>query len=81
MFFSGDPSARRRVDLGGRSNKERDRKVLLEQTREERRRRQGLRLQNSSATNIQVCSRLAQGARSMRWGSAMGLGFSYLCSR
>ncbi|XP_066362074.1 E3 ubiquitin-protein ligase UPL6-like [Miscanthus floridulus] len=53
MFFSGDSSARRRVDLGGRSNKERDRKVLLEQTREERRRRQGLRLQNSSATNIQ----------------------------
>lgn len=59
MFFSGDPSARRRVDLGGRSSKERDRKVLLEQTREERRRRQGLRLQNTSATKIQVCSRLA----------------------
>nr|CAB3464020.1 unnamed protein product [Digitaria exilis] len=59
MFFSGDPSARRRVDLGGRSNKERDRKVLLEQTREERRRRQGLRLQNASATKIQVCSPLA----------------------
>jgi len=59
MFFSGDPSARRRVDLGGRSSKERDRKVLLEQTREERRRRQGLRLQNSSVTKIQVCSRLA----------------------
>jgi ubiquitin-protein ligase E3 C len=55
MFFSGDPSARRRVDLGGRSSKERDRKVLLEQTREERRRRQGLRLQNTSATKIQVC--------------------------
>ena len=85
MFFSGDSSARRRVDLGGRSNKERDRKVLLEQTREERRRRQGLRLQNTSATKIQVCSRLAPGApgvaRSRRWGSAIGLGFSYLCSR
>ncbi|KAL6897777.1 hypothetical protein ACP4OV_006736 [Aristida adscensionis] len=53
MFFSGDPSARKRVDLGGRSSKERDRKVLLEQTREERRRRQGLRLQNTSATRIQ----------------------------
>ncbi|XP_062179642.1 E3 ubiquitin-protein ligase UPL6-like [Phragmites australis] len=53
MFFSGDPSARKRVDLGGRSSKERDRKVLLEQTREERRRRQGLRLQTSSATKIQ----------------------------
>ncbi|XP_062230824.1 E3 ubiquitin-protein ligase UPL6-like isoform X2 [Phragmites australis] len=53
MFFSGDPSARKRVDLGGRSSKERDRKVLLEQTREERRRRQGLRLHNSSATKIQ----------------------------
>ncbi|KAL6608257.1 hypothetical protein ACP70R_041320 [Stipagrostis hirtigluma subsp. patula] len=53
MFFSGDPSARKRVDLGGRSSKERDRKLLLEQTREERRRRQALRLQNSSATRIQ----------------------------
>jgi hypothetical protein len=59
MFFSGDPSARKRVDLGGRSNKERDRKVLLDQTREERRRRQALRLQNSSATKIQVCPQLA----------------------
>jgi ubiquitin-protein ligase E3 C len=39
MFFSSDPSERKRVDLGGRSNKERDRKVLLDQTREERRRR------------------------------------------
>nr|CAB3460316.1 unnamed protein product [Digitaria exilis] len=58
MFFSGDPSARRRVDLGGRSNKERDRKVLLEQTREERRRRQGLRLQNASATKIQQRDRV-----------------------
>ena len=55
MFFSGDPTSRKRVDMGGRSNKERDRQVLLEQTREERRRRLALRLQNSSATKIQVC--------------------------
>ncbi|KAL5231664.1 hypothetical protein ABZP36_030440 [Zizania latifolia] len=57
MFFSGDPTARKRVDLGGRSNKERDRQVLLEQTREERRRRQSLRLRNSAATKIQKCFR------------------------
>ncbi|XP_048570079.1 E3 ubiquitin-protein ligase UPL6 [Triticum urartu] len=57
MFFSGDPTSRKRVDLGGRSNKERDRQVLLEQTREERRRRLALRLQNSSATKIQKCFR------------------------
>jgi ubiquitin-protein ligase E3 C len=55
MFFSGDPTSRKRVDMGGRSSKERDRQVLLEQTREERRRRLALRLQNSSATKIQVC--------------------------
>ena len=65
MFFSGDPTARKRVDLGGRSSKERDRQVLLEQTREERRRRLGLRLQHSSATKLQVCSRLP--ARGERW--------------
>lgn len=57
MFFSGDPTSRKRVDMGGRSNKERDRQVLLEQTREERRRRLALRLQNSSATKIQKCFR------------------------
>uniref|UniRef100_A0A0D9WD29 HECT-type E3 ubiquitin transferase n=1 Tax=Leersia perrieri TaxID=77586 RepID=A0A0D9WD29_9ORYZ len=57
MFFSGDPTARKRVDLGGRSNKERDRQALLDKTREDRRRRLGLRLQNSSATKIQKCFR------------------------
>ena len=63
MFFSGDPTSRKRVDLGGRSNKERDRQVLLEQTREERRRRLALRLQNSSATKIQVCLQLRASSR------------------
>ncbi|KAJ4796995.1 ubiquitin protein ligase 6 [Rhynchospora pubera] len=57
MFFSGDPSTRKRVDLGGRSSKERDRQVLLEQTRLERKKRQNLRLQNSAATKIQKCFR------------------------
>ncbi|KAJ3669606.1 hypothetical protein LUZ60_011556 [Juncus effusus] len=57
MFFSGDPSARKRVDLGGRSSKERDRKVLLEQARLERKRRQGLRQQTTAATKIQKCYR------------------------
>jgi len=54
MFFSGDPSNRKRVDLGGRSSKERDRKNLLEQTRLERNRRLRLRQQNSAALRIQV---------------------------
>lgn len=55
MFFSGDSSTRKRVDLGGRSSKERDRQVLLEQTRLERKKRQNLRQQISAATRIQVC--------------------------
>lgn len=54
MFFSGDPSTRKRVDLGGRSSKERDRQKLLEQTRLERNRRLWLRQQNSAALKIQV---------------------------
>ncbi|KAL2338912.1 hypothetical protein Fmac_013358 [Flemingia macrophylla] len=57
MFFSGDPSTRKRVDLGGRSSKERDRKNLLEQTRVERNRRLWLRQQNSAALKIQKCFR------------------------
>ncbi|WVY92397.1 hypothetical protein V8G54_031485 [Vigna mungo] len=57
MFFSGDPSTRKRVDLGGRSSKERDRKNLLEQTRLERNRRLWLRQQNSAALKIQKCFR------------------------
>lgn len=54
MFFSGDSSAKKRVDLGGRSSKERDRQKLLEQTRLERNRRLWLRQQNSAALKIQV---------------------------
>lgn len=54
MFFSGDPFTRKRVDLGGRSSKERDRKNLLEQTRVERNRRLWLRQQNSAVLKIQV---------------------------
>ncbi|KAL2960388.1 hypothetical protein AAZX31_17G036600 [Glycine max] len=54
MFFSGDPFTRKRVDLGGRSSKERDRKNLLEQTRVERNRRLWLRQQNSAVLKIQL---------------------------
>ncbi|KAJ7980436.1 E3 ubiquitin-protein ligase UPL6 [Quillaja saponaria] len=57
MFFSGDPSTRKRVDLGGRSSKERDRQKLLEQTRKERNRRLWLRQENSAALKIQKCFR------------------------
>ncbi|XWS53476.1 hypothetical protein CRYUN_Cryun10bG0004400 [Craigia yunnanensis] len=53
MFFTGDPTNRKRVDLGGRSSKERDRQKLLEQTRLERNRRLWLRQQNSAALKIQ----------------------------
>ncbi|XP_052204385.1 E3 ubiquitin-protein ligase UPL6 isoform X2 [Diospyros lotus] len=53
MFFSGDSSTRKRVDLGGRSSKERDRQKLLEQTRLERNRRLWMRQQNSAAIKIQ----------------------------
>ncbi|KAG0474138.1 hypothetical protein HPP92_015995 [Vanilla planifolia] len=53
MFFSGDPTSRRRVDMGGRSSKERDRKVLLEQARLERKRRLDLRQQIAAAIKIQ----------------------------
>ena len=55
MFFTGDPTSRKRVALGGRSSKERDRQKLLEQTRLERNRRLWLRQQNSAALKIQVC--------------------------
>ncbi|RXH71819.1 hypothetical protein DVH24_025320 [Malus domestica] len=54
MFFSGDSSTRKRVDLGGRSTKERDRQKLLEQTRLERNRRLWIRQQNLAALKIQL---------------------------
>ncbi|CAK9136437.1 unnamed protein product [Ilex paraguariensis] len=57
MFFTGDSSTRKRVDLGGRSSKERDRQKLLEQTRLERNRRLWQRQQNSAAITIQKCFR------------------------
>ncbi|XP_076935775.1 E3 ubiquitin-protein ligase UPL6-like isoform X2 [Bidens hawaiensis] len=58
MFFSGDPSSnRKRVDLGGRSSKERDRKKLLEQAKLERNKRSWMRQQNSAALVIQKCFR------------------------
>ncbi|KAK7246229.1 hypothetical protein RIF29_41089 [Crotalaria pallida] len=63
MFFSGDPSTRKRVDLGGRSSKERDRKNLVEQTRLARKSREWMRLQNSSALKIQKCFRGRKVAR------------------
>lgn len=53
MFFSGDPSTRRKVDLGGRSSKERDRNKLLEQARIEREQRRRFRQETQSAIKIQ----------------------------
>eukprot|EP00249_Psilotum_nudum_P031309 c4515_g1_i1 orf=774-1997(+) len=57
MFFSGDPSSRRKVDLRGKSSKERDRGKLLEQARIDREKRQRHRLETQSATRIQRCFR------------------------
>ncbi|XP_020590733.1 E3 ubiquitin-protein ligase UPL6 [Phalaenopsis equestris] len=53
MFFSGDSTSRRRVNLGGRSSKESDRQVVLEQARVERKRRQAFRQETSAAIKIQ----------------------------
>ncbi|CAN6467252.1 unnamed protein product [Victoria cruziana] len=53
MFFTGDSSTRKRVDMGGRSSKERDRQKLLEQARLERKRRLGFRQQTLAAVKIQ----------------------------
>ncbi|URE02379.1 HECTc, partial [Musa troglodytarum] len=57
MFFMGDASTRKRVDLGGRSSKESDRQVLLEQARLDRKRRLVHRQQTSAAIKIQKCFR------------------------
>ncbi|KAM0043757.1 putative ubiquitin-protein ligase E3B/C [Helianthus debilis subsp. tardiflorus] len=62
MFFSGDPSNRKRVDLGGRSSKERDRKKLLEQAKLERNKRSWMRQQNSAAVIIQ-CKKCFRGRK------------------
>ncbi|KAG0587489.1 hypothetical protein KC19_2G168200 [Ceratodon purpureus] len=53
MFFSGDPTVKKKVDLGGRSGKERDRQKLLLQTKLEREQRQRWRIQTQSAKHIQ----------------------------
>ncbi|KAH9545895.1 hypothetical protein CY35_12G070200 [Sphagnum magellanicum] len=53
MFFSGDPTIKKKVDLGGRSTRERDRQKLLEQTKLEREQRHRSRVQSQSATRIQ----------------------------
>lgn len=53
--FSGDPTSKKKVDLGGRSGKERDREKLLQQTKLEREQRQTRRMQMQSAKQIQVC--------------------------
>ncbi|CAI0626143.1 unnamed protein product [Linum tenue] len=66
MFFSGDPTSRKRVALGGRSSKERDTQKLMEQTRMERDRRLWQRKQNASAIKIQKCFRGRKAAKAER---------------
>ncbi|KAJ4886792.1 E3 ubiquitin-protein ligase UPL6 [Raphanus sativus] len=62
MFFSGDHSTRKRVDLGGRSTKEGDARKVLEQTKVERSRRLLQKQHNSAALKIQ---RFFRGRRTM----------------
>ena len=57
MFFSGDPSRQKKVDLGGRSSKESERQRYLQQTKLAREQRQMLRQQTLSALVIQKCFR------------------------
>ncbi|CAI0467572.1 unnamed protein product [Linum tenue] len=66
MFFSGDPTSRKRVALGGRSSKERDTQKLMEQTRMERDRRLWQRKQNAAAIIIQKCFRGRKAAKAER---------------
>ena len=54
MFFSGDPTVKKKVDLGGRSGKEHDRQKVLQQSKEKREQRQRERIQTQSARQIQV---------------------------
>ncbi|KAJ4871977.1 E3 ubiquitin-protein ligase UPL6 [Raphanus sativus] len=62
MFFSGDHSTRKRVDLGGRSTKEGDARKVLEQTKVERSRRLLQKQHNSASLKIQ---KFFRGRRSM----------------
>ncbi|KAK2990179.1 hypothetical protein RJ640_014631 [Escallonia rubra] len=63
MFFSGDPSTRKRVDLGGRSTKERDRQKLLEQTRLERNHRLGRKAVEAERAKVREQFFLTYGKR------------------
>eukprot|EP00250_Pteridium_aquilinum_P021803 c25229_g2_i1 orf=816-2942(+) len=66
MYFPGDPSTRKKIDLGGRSSKEKDRSKLLEQARIEREKRQRHSLETQSAIKLQKVfrgRRVVAGAR------------------
>ena len=62
MFFSGNPSRQKKVDLGGRSSRESERQRYLQQTKLAREQRQRLRQQTLSALVIQKCFRRAREA-------------------
>ncbi|KAH9311826.1 hypothetical protein KI387_026861, partial [Taxus chinensis] len=57
MFFSGDSSRQRKVDLGGRSNRERDRQKYLDETKHAREQRLRFRHHTNTAIKIQKCFR------------------------
>ncbi|GLJ07012.1 hypothetical protein SUGI_0055420 [Cryptomeria japonica] len=57
MFFSGDSSRQKKVDLGGRSSRERDRQKYLDETRIAREQRQRFRHHTLTAIKIQKCFR------------------------
>lgn len=53
-MFTGSVGNKRRVDLRGNSKGSETREQILERSRKDRERRKQLKLENSSATTIQV---------------------------
>ena len=53
-MFTGSTGSKRRVNLGGNSKGSETREQILERSRRDRERRKQLKLENSSATSIQV---------------------------
>lgn len=54
MLFTGNVGAKRRVDLRGNSRGSESREQVLERSRQDRERRKQVKLENTSATVIQV---------------------------
>lgn len=66
MFFSGQHSTGRKVEIRGRSRAEESREQVLERTRQEREQRRRQKLEAKSATTIQVLGRASRGGGVLR---------------